>query len=257
MVRPIAAVVHRDERPERVLPGSNGWVRVMVDASVGARHLVQRVFRFEPGQTPDLHNETSEDVMFVVSGVGTADLGMASVELAPGTALYVPPAVGYRIENQGPHDLVLLSVLSPPPGTLSAGDETSLQPAASRDGGDGLARYWLREEDQEPLAAGDDRTFRVLVDPAIGCRNVTQFVGYIHAVAAPPHAHAYEEAVHILGGDGTVEIGGEVHPIGPGTSIFLPPGVPHRLAGAGGETLRLLGVFSPAGSPASKGDIRT
>jgi len=115
-------------------------------------------------------------------------------------------------------------------------------------------RYWVREEDREMLPAGDDRTFRVLVDPAIGCRNVAQFVGYISAVAAPAHVHAYEEVVHVLDGDGVVEIDEEVHPVAAGSSVFLPPGVPHRLASAGGETLRVLGVFSPAGSPTSKDD---
>ena len=121
----------------------------------------------------------------------------------------------------------------------------------------GPARYWVREEDQETLPAGDDRTFRVLVDPAIGARTVTQFVGYIRAVPAPPHQHDYEEAVHVLGGDGVVEVEGEVHPLGPGSSVFLPPGVPHRLAAAGEDVLRILGVFSPAGSPAAKDDPET
>jgi mannose-6-phosphate isomerase-like protein (cupin superfamily) len=68
--------------------------------------------------------------------------------------------------------------------------------------------------------------------------------------------HAYEEAVHILSGDGTVEIEDEVYPIGPGSSVFLPPGVRHRLASTGG-VLRLLGVFSPPGSPAAKNDHMT
>jgi mannose-6-phosphate isomerase-like protein (cupin superfamily) len=275
MARPTAAVVHADERPEMELPGSNGWVRVMVDRSTGATHLLQRIFRFEPGHTPELHNETSEDVMFVVSGIGTVDLGTASVELAPGTAVYAPAAVAYRIENQGPHDLVLVSVLSPPPGAVTghvgnadargrstgdpgAGTDPAGDPGAGTDpAGDRPVRYWVREEDQETLPAGDDRAFRVLVDPAIGSRNVTQFVGYIHAVPAPPHVHTYEEAVHVLGGDGIVEFDDEVHPIGPGSSVFIPPGVPHRLASAGSDTLRILGVFSPAGSPASKNDIRT
>jgi len=242
--RPHAAVVHPEERPELELPGSHGWVRVMIDGLLGARHLVQRVFRFEPGHTPDLHNETSEDVMYVVSGTGTADLGGAEVELAAGTACWVPSGVGYRIENQGPHDLVLLSVLSPPPG---AGPPAGPEPDVPH-------RYWVAEDERPVLTAGESRTFRVLVDPEIGCRTVTQFVGAIENVPAPPHVHAYEEAVHILSGDGTVEIDGEVHPIGPGSSVFLPPGVPHRLAGSGAEALRLLGVFAPPGSPAAKDD---
>jgi mannose-6-phosphate isomerase-like protein (cupin superfamily) len=87
----------------------------------------------------------------------------------------------------------------------------------------------------------------------VGCRTVTQFVGEIEDVPAPPHTHEYEEAVFILSGDGTVEIDGRVHPTGPGSGLFLPPGVPHRLA-SGGGVLRLLGVFSPPGSPAAKRD---
>ncbi|MFL5796395.1 MAG: cupin domain-containing protein [Actinomycetota bacterium] len=258
MAPPTAAVVHLEERSEMELPGSNGWVRVMVDGSTGARRLVQRVFRFEPGHTPDLHNEASEDVMFVVSGVGTADLGTAFLELAPGTAVYVPPAVGYRIENPGPHDLVVVSVLSPPPGGKRGptGSGSSEAPVDAADD-DRPVRYWVREEEREMLPAGDDRTFRVLVDPAIGCRNVTQFVGYISAVAAPAHVHTYEEVVHVLDGDGVVEVDGEVHPVAPGSSVFLPPGVRHRLSSAGSETLRVLGVFSPAGSPASREDATT
>ncbi len=70
-----------------------------------------------------------------------------------------------------------------------------------------------------------------------------------------PHRHTYEEAIYILDGEGTVEIDEDILPIGPGTSIFLPPGIPHRLASTGAETLRLLGVFAPAGSPASKDDF--
>ncbi len=243
-MKPTAAVIQPGERDEVELPGSNGWVRLMIDGSLGARHLVQRIFRFEPGHTPDLHNETSEDVMYVVSGTGTLDAGGASIELVPGTACWVPPEVGYHIENEGPHELVVVSVLSPPPGG----------PRLDGPEPDVPHRYSIHEDDQPSFPAGDDRTFRVLVDPAMGCRSVTQFVGEIEAIPASPHTHAYEEAVHVLSGDGTVEIGDEVHPIGRGTSVFLPPGVEHRLTGAGRETLRVLGVFSPPGSPASRGD---
>jgi quercetin dioxygenase-like cupin family protein len=236
-----AAVIQPEERQEFELPGSHGWVRLMIDGSTGARHLVQRVFRFEPGHTPDLHNETSEDVMYVVSGSGSLDAAGASIELVPGTACWVPAGVGYHIENEGPHDLVMVSALSPPPGAPALPEPTDDVPH----------RYSVHEDQQPVEPAGDDRRFRVLVDPAMGCRSVTQFLGEIDAIPAPPHTHTYEEAVHVLSGDGTLEIGGEIHPIGPGTSVFLPPGVEHRLTSAGRDTLRVLGVFSPPGSPAT------
>jgi quercetin dioxygenase-like cupin family protein len=41
-------------------------------------------------------------------------------------------------------------------------------------------------------------------------------------------------------------------PIRAGSSIFLPPGVPHCLENVSEGVLRLLGVFSPPGSPANK-----
>ncbi|HEY7280534.1 MAG TPA: cupin domain-containing protein [Actinomycetota bacterium] len=239
-----AAVVQPGERDEFELPGSHGWVRLMIDGSLGARHLVQRVFRFEPGHTPDLHNETSDDVMFVVAGGGTLDAAGASIELAPGIACWVPAGVGYRIENEGPHDLVMVSVLSPPPGAPPLPEPEDRVPH----------RYSVHRDEQPAETAGEDRTFRLLVDPTMGCRSVTQFVGEIESIPAPPHTHSHEEVVFVIAGEGTVEIDGDVHPIGPGTSVFLPPGVEHRLASAGRESLELLGVFSPPGSPAAKED---
>jgi quercetin dioxygenase-like cupin family protein len=243
-MRLAAAVIQPGERTEVELPGSNGWVRLMVDGTTGATQLIQRVFRFEPGHTPDLENETSEDVMYVVAGSGTLEAAGASIELVAGTACWVPPGVAYHIENDGPHDLEIVSVLSPPPGA----------PPMDEPEPDIPHRYAVHEDEQPVLSAGEDRTFRLLVDPTMGCRSVTQFVGEIAAIPAPPHTHPHEEVVHVLAGEGTVEIDGEVHPIGPGTSVFLPPGVEHRLTSAGRETLKLLGVFSPPGSPASKAD---
>jgi len=240
-------VISPEDRPEQELPGSRGWVRLMIDAHVGATNLLQRVFRYRPGRTPQLDNDSSEDVMFVVEGLGTVDLGTASFELAPGTGVFVPPGVAYAIENPGPHDLVLVSVLSPPPGHP--------EPAHPEEPVTRTPTYTVREEDQPVLAAGEDRSFRLLIDPRRGCRNVTQFVGYIEGSGARPHRHRYEEAVAILDGEGVVEIDGDQHHVARGWSVFLPPGIPHRISGSGLEALRLLGVFSPAGSPAAREDL--
>jgi oxalate decarboxylase/phosphoglucose isomerase-like protein (cupin superfamily) len=62
--------------------------------------------------------------------------------------------------------------------------------------------------------------------------------------------------VHVLAGQGVVHLDDTGTPtgtpIGPGTSIYLPPLAPHCLENTGTEPLRVLGVFHPAGSPAAK-----
>jgi mannose-6-phosphate isomerase-like protein (cupin superfamily) len=239
-------VIRAADRPEEPLAGANGGVRVMIDSDSGARHVLQRVFRFGVGATPELENEASEDVMYIVDGLGTIEIGQAAYELAPGTGAFVPPGIPYVIENQGPHDLVVVSVLSPPPGSPPP-DEPE-EPLADH-------RYMVRQDEEPELSAGPGRSFRVLIDPRHGSRTVTQFVGTIERSGAPPHRHTYEEAVYVLGGDGVALIDGADHDIDPGDSAFLPPGTAHRLASRGREPLRILGVFSPPGSPASRDDL--
>src|SRR5207247_5428309 len=111
------------------------------------------------------------------SGGGFLRAGPRNRRLRPARRLVRPG-------EPGPHDLRLVSVLSPPPGSA----------AAPRDGVPAPhdPTHVVREEDQPALPAGDDREFRVLVDPRIGCPTMTQFVGYIDRSQAPPHVHAYE-----------------------------------------------------------------
>ena len=94
-----------------------------------------------------------------------------------------------------------------------------------------------------------DREFRVLLSEGL---SITQFNGLIPPGRAPEHQHTYDEVVHVLAGQGVVHLGGEDAEIGPGTSIYLPPHQPHCLENTGAETLQVLGVFYPAGSPAAK-----
>ncbi|HTQ91670.1 MAG TPA: cupin domain-containing protein [Streptosporangiaceae bacterium] len=58
--------------------------------------------------------------------------------------------------------------------------------------------------------------------------------------------------VRVLAGQGLVHLDGGGTPIGPGTSVYLPPLQPHCLENTGTEPLLVLGVFHPAGSPAAK-----
>jgi len=91
-----------------------------------------------------------------------------------------------------------------------------------------------------------------LFGPGRGCAVATQFVGEIPAGRAPEHSHPYDELVLILGGAGVLHAGGTDRPLSAGASAHLPPGMPHCLENTGSVTMRVLGVFHPADSPAAK-----
>jgi len=65
---------------------------------------------------------------------------------------------------------------------------------------------------------------------------------------------SYDELVLVLEGDGVLHTGGRDHVLAPGTCAHLPPGQLHSLENTGPATLRVLGVFHPADSPAAKED---
>lgn len=237
------AVIESGEAELHGFPDGRGRYRVPVDASVGCRNLMQVVVTLPPGEVTRLGSDTSEGVLYVAAGRGTARLDSSDLPIEQGTGVFAP--AGLLLELAADDELVFVAVLSPPPASarpwgLSVASAQGRRPAV------------LRERDQEPLPAGDDRTFKLMIDPRVGCRNVTQFVGSIERSRAPFHTHPYEEVIYILGGNGIVHAGEHSTPIGAGCSVYLSPGTPHCLENAGGGTLRLLGVFSPAGSPADK-----
>jgi len=260
-----ASVIHEADKPMRQFPVVKGEAlfREPIDQTTDCRQLIQRVIALEPDTTTaEAMNEVSEEVLYVAEGAVRAVAGGDPKDMKSGAALYVPPGVGFHLATAGASAAVV-SVLSPPParnpeqgrGGAERGVGRGLatrSTAATRPGG---ALRATTEQDQSPLPAGDDRYFKLLIDPRFGCRNVTQFVGFIERSHAPFHTHTYEEVIYILGGAGIVQIDDRHVPIRAGTSIFLPPGVPHCLENASDGTLRLLGVFSPAGSPADHMDV--
>ena len=111
----------------------------------------------------------------------------------------------------------------------------------------------VRLADCEPEITGD-REFRVLLSEGL---TITQFAGMIPPGRAPAHHHSYDEVVHVLAGQGVVHlVTAPMTPIGPGTSIYLPPLAPHCLENTGPEPLRVLGVFHPAGSPGGQAGLK-
>jgi mannose-6-phosphate isomerase-like protein (cupin superfamily) len=222
------AVRRADEVPGRaVSPGVTA--ADMLTGDQGCHGLHQRRLGWAAGAR---HAGTAGglgEAWYVITGTGLLDAERAgSIALAPGTAVWLEPGSGYACEGQ---DLEILAV------TVQAG-----APAG------GPARPVVRLAECEPETTGD-REFRVLLSEGL---TITQFAGLIPPGRAPEHHHTYDEVVHVLAGQGVVHLSGTDTPIGPGTSIYLPPLQPHCLENTGTDPLRVLGVFYPAGSPAAK-----
>ncbi len=245
---PRAAVIAPEAAPALPVPGAPAHCRVPIDREkAGCQNLIQRIFRYEAGTSPQLKNDISEEVIYVVSGQGQATIDGQTVALTPSTGVLIPPGASYVIHNPGPEPLEFVSVLSPQPGRPgSVPPSPEAQP---------VGQLALHESQEAPIPAGPDRYFKLMIDPRYGSQYVTQFIGFIEKSRAPLHVHPYEEVIYILGGQGQVHIDDGVFPMSAGTSIYLPPGTPHCLENTSAETLSLLGVFCPAGSPANRTNV--
>jgi mannose-6-phosphate isomerase-like protein (cupin superfamily) len=218
----------------RQIDGDTATTRVTIGPGFGCDALEQRVIRFAPGLSQPHGGGPREELLFAVSGMGTVTLDGTRHELGPESGILVAPGERYEVENQGPDELVLVSVLA-------------LEP--DDDSGNGAGRRVVRLADQRPYPAGKDREFRYVANEEVGCRTVTQFVGSIPPGRAKPHYHMYEEVAYILEGEGVLHIGGESSTVRAGSCIHFPPREPHILENVGTGTLRVLGVFHPAGDP--------
>jgi mannose-6-phosphate isomerase-like protein (cupin superfamily) len=189
-------------------------------------HLRQRRLSFGAGA--GIRAEAGGEAWYVITGTGVLDTERTGpVALAPGTAVWLDAGLGYTCHADG--ELAVLAV------TVRAG--------AGRP-----SRRVVRYAECVPEKTGD-REFRVLLSEGL---TITQFAGLIPPGRAPVHHHSYDEVVHVLSGHGVVHLEGKKETMGPGTSIYLPPYQQHCLENTGPDTLRVLGVFHPAGSPAAK-----
>jgi mannose-6-phosphate isomerase-like protein (cupin superfamily) len=212
--------------------GDTATLLVTIGASFGCEALEQRVIRFAPGRSSTRGGSSREELLFAVAGTGTVELDGAAHALERETGLLIPPGTTYEVENPGPDELVFVSVLGLEPEGEAA---TSPRP--------------VRVADQRAYPAGRDREFRYVANEELGCRTVTQFVGSIPPGRALPHYHEYEEVAYILEGEGVLHMGGETAAVRAGSCIHFPLRQPHILENVGSGTLRVLGVFHPAGDP--------
>lgn len=211
-------------------------VRVTFDASNGCERLEQRVIRYAPGRSLARTLDGRQEVLFVVSGRGELDLDGTRHQLEPDTGVFVAPGETYAVENPGPQELLVVAVV--------AGED--------RGEASGERKVTVRFGDQPELPASSERTFRYLVNEDAGCHDLTQFMGIVQPSKAPFHSHSYDEVGYVVEGEGIAHVGGESSPIRAGSCFHLPPDEVHCIENSGTQVMRILGVFHPAGSPASR-----
>ncbi|HWF83015.1 MAG TPA: cupin domain-containing protein [Streptosporangiaceae bacterium] len=210
-------------------------VRRLVDTSADEPGLVRRLVDLAPLAKLSGSASAGGELWFVIEGAGQVSLdGQPEVALRPDRGFLLPPGCAYRA-SAGQAAGLRLDTVSLPHGHGAA-----------------TGRPLSRDFADCEVETTGDRQFRVLFGPGRDCAVATQFVGEIPPGRAPDHSHPYDEVVLILAGQGIAHIGGVEHALTAGACAHLPPGLVHCLENTGPQTLRVLGVFHPADSPAAK-----
>ena len=215
--------------------GDTAVEKLVMDRSTGSELLEQRVLRFGRGRSLERGGADRDEVLYVVAGSGTLELDGKPHGLGPDTGVYIRAGERWSVENEGPEELLVVAV------TVPAGADH-----------DGARHVTVRFADRPELRADENRTFRTIFDADSGPLHVTQFVGIVEPCRAPDHSHSYDEVGYILEGKGLVHMNGESVALSPGSCFHLPPGQVHCIENVGPGTMRILGVFHPSGSPASR-----
>ena len=102
---------------------------------------------------------------------------------------------------------------------------------------------------ERPVAdrGGGSRTI-ALVTPGCGAQDMMNGITIIGPGSAiPEHFHNCEESVVVLEGQGVAVIEGVRHPVGPGDTSWIPPGVPHFFCnGSDRAPLRIFWTYASA-----------
>jgi mannose-6-phosphate isomerase-like protein (cupin superfamily) len=215
--------------------GDTALEKLVQGPHTGSALLEQRVIRFGPGRSLPRSHEGRDELLYVVSGTATLELEGEPYELEPESAAYIRGGEAYRILNDGPEELHVVSSTVPIEHVRR-----------------GPREVVVRFADQAELRADSRRTFRYLVNQDAGCLDATQFVGIVEPSRAPDHSHTYDEVGYIVEGNGFAHVDGESHPLAPGSCFHLPPELVHCIENKGPGVMRILGVFHPSGDPASR-----
>ena len=68
----------------------------------------------------------------------------------------------------------------------------------------------------------------------------------VHGATTPHYHPRTEEIYYILEGHGSMQVGNEIRPVGPGDAIAIPPGARHQIRNTDSVVLKFLCCCAPA-----------
>ena len=208
-----------------------GLVSAVSDSALAlSSHRVRR-------DTLTIHEPQRDSLLYVVSGAGSLTIEATSANLAEGSAALVLAGEQATVEL-GAGDLVIL--------------QATIGPEADRHAPLGPRQVVVDVDAASASQATGARSFRALFGPHNGSTRATLFVGYVPPGRAPWHYHLYDEIVWIPKGPGRVLRRDSEDALEAGTAFRLRPREVHILENSSRDReMVLLGVFTPAGSPAA------
>jgi len=211
-------------------------------ALCGAKTLTVYRRTIRDGRRLDVSAGDDFHVLYLMGSApkGRIEYGGQSHAANEGSGVMLAPGESARISAAGSDLDVLHMVVPPPPAAVDAG----------LDGGPG---YFFSRESLRPLtdaSGGRIRRFcaessvRLLDGSRLTPTNAIQ-AGEMHYVAggsSPYHAHVGTAAnpdgpshcYMTFKGRGRVDVGDTAQEIEPGTLVYFPPGIPHRLSSVDG-----------------------
>ncbi len=187
--------------------------------------------------TLEIHAPQHDSLLYVVSGGGVLTNGGESADLAQGSAALLLAGERALVEP-GTGELVLL--------------QATVGPETDRHAPLGPREHVVGVDTASSSQATGARSFQVLFGPHNGSVRATLFVGHLPPGRAPWHYHLYDEIVWVPFGPGRVLRQGSNEALDAGAAFRLRPREVHIVENSSSdEELTVLGIFTPAGSPAA------
>jgi quercetin dioxygenase-like cupin family protein len=219
------------------MPSDSPSLRDLVTAAVDSA-LTMSSLELSPGERLAVETSESDTYLFAIGGSAHITLRSGpSTELRVGHAAFIPSGDGAEAHAGRAGLAVLRSEV-----TSHCDVHAPL----------GATEHFASVESATTAEATSKRTFQVLFGPHNGSCRATLFVGYVPPGKAPWHFHQYDEIVWIWKGAARFHTVDDLHELREASAVRMRPRQVHTLENLSTEDeLILLGLFTPAGSPAA------